>query len=163
MRCFLLLGANVGDRERRLRTALKDISRLPGCRIERASRLYDTKALTPGQRRYLNQAASIRTSLKPPTLLIELKKLEALAGRKPARRWAPRPLDIDILGLGRRALKSRWLTVPHPHLAQRAFALIPLADIAPRWKPDRRTTVEALIARLNPAPGSVRIFKHARR
>ncbi len=165
MRCFLLLGSNVGDRARRLKAALKALSRLPGCRFKRASRLYETEPLTAGerQRRYLNQAAWLRTSLKPLTLLIELKKLEGLAGRKPGRRFAPRPLDIDILGLGRRATQSRWLSIPHPRLAERAFALAPLADIAPRWKPDGRTTVEALLARLNHAPGSVRIFKHARR
>lgn len=161
-RCFLLLGSNQGDREKILNRAFSDLGRLPGCKVLRRSRYYQTAAFGKKGRPYLNAAAEIKTSLSAMGLLIEAKRLEALAGRKPGPRWGPRPLDIDILSYGRNKISTRWLRVPHPLLRRRAFALAPLAELAPSWKPGAGATVASLLARLNPGPGTVRIFRDER-
>ena len=127
--CLLLLGGNVGRRKARLLGALKGLDASPRSKL-----------------------------LSPMGLLVECKRLEAAAGRRPGRRWGPRALDIDILSYGRRRVRSAWLRIPHPRAAGRAFALAPLADIAPAWKPRGGRSVRALLKRLNPGPGTVRIL-----
>jgi 2-amino-4-hydroxy-6-hydroxymethyldihydropteridine diphosphokinase len=88
-------------------------------------------------------------------LLVELKRLEALAGRRPGPRWGARPLDIDILDYAGRRLKSRWLSLPHPGAARRVFALAPVCDIAPRWRPDGRATAARLLSGLVAGPREI--------
>jgi len=154
--CLLLLGANRGRREENLRRALRLLARLRGGRVLARSRVFDTAPLGPSRRRYLNQAVRYRTALSAMGLLVECKRLEALAGRRPGRRWGPRPLDIDILDYAGRRLKSRWLSLPHPEAGRRAFALAPVCDIAPRWRPQGRATAARLLRRLRPAPAEVR-------
>jgi len=155
--CLLLLGADMGRRRENLRRALRWLGRLPGGgRVLARSRLYDTAPVGPGQSRYLNLAVRYRTALSPMGLLVELKRLEARAGRRPGRRWGPRPLDIDILDYGGRRLRSRWLSLPHPRAARRAFVLAPACDIAPHWRPAGRATAARLLARLAPAPDEFR-------
>ena len=156
--CFLLLGSNQEGRKNKLTRALTDLGRLPGCTVLRRSRFYETAAVGKKGKPYLNAAVEIKTSLSAMGLLIEAKRLEALAGRKPGPRWGPRPLDVDILSFGRDKILTRWLCVPHKLLTRRAFALAPLAELAPGWKPQGAATVAALLARLNPSPGTVRIF-----
>ncbi len=153
---LLLLGANLGRRRAALSQAVARLSRLPGGRVLARSRLYDTAPVGPSRKRYLNLAVRCRTALSPMGLLVELKRLEALAGRRPGPRWGPRPLDIDILDYAGRRLKSRWLTLPHPRAAARAFVLAPVCDIAPRWKPDGRTSAARLLERLAPCAREVR-------
>lgn len=150
MTSYLLLGSNLGDRRSHLREALAALEQLPGSKVAARSRLYDTAPLGPSRRRFLNMAVKLRTSLSPMGLLIELKRLEALAGRRPGPRWGDRPLDIDILVYGAKRARTPWLTLPHPRLLERAFALAPLAEL-------RRRPFAALLKRLNPAPGTVKI------
>ncbi|MBI5240276.1 MAG: 2-amino-4-hydroxy-6-hydroxymethyldihydropteridine diphosphokinase [Elusimicrobia bacterium] len=154
--CLLLLGANLGRRRENLRRAVLRLARLPGGRVLARSRLYETAPVGPGRRRYLNLAVRYRTALSPMGLLVELKRLEALAGRRPGRRWGPRPLDVDILDYAGRRLKNRWLTLPHPRAAERAFALAPVCDVAPRWRPDGRIAAARLLERLAPSAREVR-------
>lgn len=156
--CLLLLGGNVGSRKIRLETALKSLALLPGGRILKRSRLFETAAVGASRRPYLNMAVAYRTSLSPMGLLVECKRLEALTGRKPGPRWGPRPLDIDILKYGGLRIKTPWLTLPHPLIMSRPFALAPLRDVAPSWKPDGGTTVARRLAALKPGPAIVRIF-----
>ena len=158
VRCLLLLGGNVGDRWARLLSAVRRLRALPSSRITAKSRLYETSPIGPGGRRYLNMAVKLETGLSPMGLLVECKRLESAAGRRPGRRWGPRPLDIDIISYGSLRLRSAWLSIPHPRAAQRAFALAPLADIAPAWKPRLKRSVRALLSRLNPGPETVKIF-----
>lgn len=160
--CFLLLGSNQGGRKKILSRALSDLNRLAGCKVLRRSRFYETASFGKRGKPYLNCAVEIKTVLSAMGLLIEAKRLETLAGRKPGPRWGPRPLDIDILSYGREKIASRWLTVPHPRISQRAFVLAPLAELAPAWKPKPGATVANLLARLNPGPGTVRIFPNDR-
>ena len=156
--CLLLLGGNVGRRKARLLGALKGLDASPRSKLAAKSRVYETAPVGPSGRRYLNMAVKLSTSLSPMGLLVECKRLEAAAGRRPGRRWGPRALDIDILSYGRRRVRSAWLRIPHPRAAGRAFALAPLADIAPAWKPRGGRSVRALLKRLNPGPGTVRIL-----
>ncbi|MBI3551498.1 MAG: 2-amino-4-hydroxy-6-hydroxymethyldihydropteridine diphosphokinase [Elusimicrobia bacterium] len=158
--CVLLLGANLGDRRKNLREALAGLARLPGSRLGTRSKVYETAPVGPSHRPYLNLAVEFRTSLTPMGLLVELKRLEALAGRRPGRRWGARALDIDILRYGVLRLKSPWLSLPHPRILERAFVLAPLCELCPAWKPDGRTTVAARRRRLNPGPGTVKIYSN---
>ncbi|MFA5138904.1 MAG: 2-amino-4-hydroxy-6-hydroxymethyldihydropteridine diphosphokinase [Elusimicrobiota bacterium] len=128
---FLSLGSNQGDRCRRIRSALRALERLPRTRLAAASSLYLTSAVGPRQRDFVNAAARIRTRLTPLGLLAELKRLEARAGRRPGKRWGPRPLDCDILLFGARRIRKRLLRVPHPRMRGRRFVLIPLSELRP--------------------------------
>ncbi len=154
--CLLLLGANLGRRRENLRRALRWLDRIPGGKVLARSRLYDTAAVGPKAPRYLNMAVRYRTALSPMGLLVELKRLEARAGRRPGRRWGPRPLDVDILDYAGRCLRNPWLCLPHPDAARRAFVLAPVCDLAPDWKPAGRATAAALLRRLRPTPEEVR-------
>ncbi|MBI5243948.1 MAG: 2-amino-4-hydroxy-6-hydroxymethyldihydropteridine diphosphokinase [Elusimicrobia bacterium] len=127
--CFIGLGSNLGDRKAHLAFALKALSRLPFTRLVRRSRLHETAAVGPPQPKYLNAVAWIKTRLSPMGLLVELKRLEALRGRRAGPRWGPRPLDCDILYYGKKRLKTPWLTLPHPLALSRRFVLEPLAEL----------------------------------
>ena len=133
---YLGLGSNVGDRRAMLRRAFGLLRQLPRTRFIRASRIFETSPYgVTGQRAYFNAAAAIRTELSPVGLLVQLKSIEAAAGRKTLKRWAPRPLDIDILFYGTRTLRKPFLTIPHAGSLERRFVLAPLAEIAPGFRP----------------------------
>ncbi len=159
---LLLLGANLGDRAGALKRAISELNRLEGCRVAKISRIYETAPVGPSHKPYLNTAALLETTRTAMGLLIEAKRLEASAGRRAGIRWAARILDIDVISLGRERVKTPWLQIPHKGTAGRAFALAPLADIAPLWKPDGRRTVGALLASLKPDPLIVKLWRHDR-
>lgn len=138
---LLLLGGNVGDRRKHLRFALRELDALPGGKVLRRSRVYETAAVGPSRRPFHNMALSYRTKLSPMGLLLELKRLEAARGRRPGVHWGARTLDIDILKYGNLDRQTAWLSIPHPLIMERTFVLAPLKEIAPGWKPDGRTTV----------------------
>ena len=126
---YLGLGANVGDRKANMRAALDALSH--GVRILSVSSLYETEAIGPPQRSYYNAVAAIEPGVAPAALLAMLWTIERKLGREPMReRDAPRPIDLDILLYGALKLESSRLTIPHPRLAERAFVLVPLAEIA---------------------------------
>lgn len=130
---FVALGSNLGNRLRSLRRARRALGRLPGTRVLAASGVYESAPVGPGrQRPYLNAAVAVTTVLKPLSLLVELKRLEALAGRRPGVRWGPRPLDLDIVSYGALNLRSPLLTLPHPLASRRPFVTAPLAELAGR-------------------------------
>jgi 2-amino-4-hydroxy-6-hydroxymethyldihydropteridine diphosphokinase len=158
VKSLLLLGANLGDRAGNLRRAIASIRKWDGCRVRKVSRIYETAPVGPSERPYLNQGVALDTSRTPMGLLIEAKILEAAAGRKPGIRWGSRPLDVDVVACGSLRVKTPWLTVPHPRVAERAFALAPLADVAGGWKPDGKRTTRRLLAELKPDPKTVRLF-----
>ena len=125
------LGANLGERAGTLRTALAALAALPGTRLLRVSSLYRSAPVDAGGPDYLNAVAEIRTQLPPHDLLAALQAIERAAGRERPYRNAPRTLDLDILWFGGQVIDSPALTVPHPRMAERAFVLRPLADLAP--------------------------------
>jgi len=132
MRVFLGLGANVGNRKENLRLALRWLQ--PACRVIAVSSLYRSEAVVlegaaPGPD-YLNAACEVETDLSPHDLLAHVKSIEHAIGRRPAERWAPRPIDIDILLYGDQVINTDELIVPHPRIAERNFVLAPLAELA---------------------------------
>jgi 2-amino-4-hydroxy-6-hydroxymethyldihydropteridine diphosphokinase len=126
------MGSNRGPARLHLRFALAELARLPRTRLLGRSPLRRTAPVGgPPQPDYWNAAACVRTSLSPAGLLVELKRLEALRGRRPGVRWGPRPLDLDLLFYGDERVRTRLLRVPHPRAHLRAFVRAPLADLAP--------------------------------
>jgi len=125
------LGANLGDRTAALRTALAALAALPGTRLLRVSSLYRSAPVDAGGPDYLNAVAEIATQLPPHDLLAALQAIERAAGRERPYRNAPRTLDLDILLYGDLRLDSATLMLPHPRLHDRAFVLLPLAELAP--------------------------------
>lgn len=128
---FLALGANLGDAAGAVTAATADIGRLPGVRLLRASSLYRTAPVDATGPDFINAVVEVATTLTAPDLLAAVQALEQGAGRERPFRNAPRTLDIDLLLYGSGHIDSPRLTVPHPRMLQRAFVLVPLAEIAP--------------------------------
>ncbi len=127
---YLGLGSNLGNREANLRAALRGLWRMG--RVEAVSALYESEPVGgPEQPPYYNAACRWETGLEPRPLLRFLQGLEHELGRRPGgERWAPRPIDLDILLYGDRLLDEEGLIIPHPRLAERPFVLAPLAEVA---------------------------------
>lgn len=124
----LALGSNLGDRAANLQAAL-DLLAERAVRAVRVSSVWETPPVPADQPRYLNAAAVVETDLAPEELLAVAKEVERLLGRRPAGRWRPRPIDVDLLFCGEREVDIESLTVPHPRIAERAFVLLPLAEV----------------------------------
>ena len=136
VQAFIGLGANLGDAAAALRQALAAIDGLPLTRVSKTSSLYKTAPLEtlPGYEAgndYINAVVEIETNLPAPTLLAHLQRVEQAAGRERPFPNAPRTLDLDLLLYGSASIDSANLKVPHPRMWQRAFVLVPLAEIAP--------------------------------
>ena len=141
---FVALGANLGDAAKALREALAALNALTGVRVLRASSLYRTAPVDSSGPDYLNAVAEIATTLTAPALLDALQAIEQAAGRERPYRNAPRTLDLDLLLFGEAHVHSARLTLPHPRMNERAFVLVPLAEIAPsRVGPDALRAVAA--------------------
>jgi 2-amino-4-hydroxy-6-hydroxymethyldihydropteridine diphosphokinase len=114
-------------------TALGELAALPSTRLVTASSRYRTPPMgPPDQPDYVNAVAELETALAPLALLDELQRIESAHLRqRGAERWGPRTLDLDLLLYGDARLDLPRLTVPHPGIADRAFVLVPLAEIAP--------------------------------
>ena len=128
---FIGLGANLGDREASLRAAVAALHALPGTRVQRVSALYRSAPVAAGGPDYFNAVAELTTTLAPRPLLHALQAIELAAGRERPYRNAPRTLDLDILLYGNQCIATPQLTVPHPRMHERAFVLLPLAELAP--------------------------------
>jgi len=133
---FIALGANLGDAVAALRQAIVSINALPLCVVKKTSSFYKTAPLEmlPGHAPggdYINAVLDIETRLPAPILLQHLQQIEQAAGRERPYVNAPRTLDLDLLLYGDGRIDSPQLTVPHPRMWQRAFVLLPLAEIAP--------------------------------
>lgn len=127
-RVVIGLGANLGDRLATLERAAADIAALDGVTVLRASPVYESAPHGPPQPDFLNAALLIETTLELDNLLARLLDIETALGRVRRERWGPRIIDLDIL-FADTPHTSAHLTVPHPHLHERAFALAPLLDV----------------------------------
>ena len=127
----MALGANLGDAAQALRDALHRLDHTPGIRLLKASSLYRTAPIESSGPDYLNAVAEVSTTLTAPALLAALQAIELAHGRERPYRNAPRTLDLDLLLYGDARIESPHLTVPHPRMWERAFVLVPLAEIAP--------------------------------
>jgi 2-amino-4-hydroxy-6-hydroxymethyldihydropteridine diphosphokinase len=128
---WIALGANLGDAQQSLRDAIAAIGQLPGTTLTQQSSLYRTAPVDSSGPDYINAVVQINTVLTAPALLAALQAIEQAAGRERPYRNAPRTLDLDILLYGNARISSPTLTVPHPRMHERAFVLVPLAQIAP--------------------------------
>lgn len=128
---FVGLGANLGDPQAMLRWALDTLSHTPGVRLMQASALYRSAPVDASGPDFVNAVAKIATTLNAMALLHALQAIENTAGRERPYRNAPRTLDLDLLLFGDAQIDSPTLTVPHPRMQERAFVLVPLAEIAP--------------------------------
>lgn len=158
VRAYVGLGANVGDAPATLAAAVHALAALPGVRLVGVSRLYATAPVgVVGQPEFRNAVVAVDVPAGPDpatgalALLVALKGLERVFGRRDGPRWGPRALDLDLLVFGRHAISAerppggrsrdparvgaQWLTVPHSSAQERLFVLAPLADLAPGLRP----------------------------
>lgn len=152
---YIALGGNLGDRMANLEIAIDALA--PEVTVLERSPVYETdpKYVTD-QPRFLNMVLSVETDLDASSLLVFLKNTEKRLGRGPGERNGPRPIDLDIVFFGDEVIDLPDLTVPHPRLAERAFVLRPLADIAPaRIHPVTRLGVGEMLEALDDDGGLV--------
>jgi 2-amino-4-hydroxy-6-hydroxymethyldihydropteridine diphosphokinase len=149
-RAWIGLGSNLGDKLGYVKKALGMIEGLRETRLVAVSSVYDTAPVgREDQPRFLNAVVEVATALGPAELLGALLAIEDRCGRVRRDVWGPRTLDLDLLVYGDVRVSSPDLTVPHPRLAERAFVLVPLAEIAPDLVvPGFDRDVSALVADL---------------
>ena len=156
---YLGLGGNLGDRLAALTEALARLDATPGMRRVSCSSVYETEPWgVTDQPNFLNLAAGYETTLPPVDLLAACQSVEATVGRTASYRWGPRLIDVDILLYGDEVvnLTTPDLQIPHPRLHQRAFALVPLAEIAPDASmPPDIMTVRGLLRDIDGTDGVV--------
>lgn len=146
-RALLGLGGNIGDPEASMRGALRNLHARRGIRVVSVSRLFRTPPWGKiDQPPFLNAAARLETSLGPRDLLAVCLDVERGLKRERIERWGPRTIDLDILDMEGRAFHDDHLTLPHPRMADRAFVLAPLMDVAPDMPVGGRPIAEVLEA-----------------
>lgn len=129
VRAFIGLGSNMGDRLANLQEAVDRLGRVPGLRVRRTSRVYETDPVGPPQPDYLNAVAQVETSLSARELLAACLAVERAMGRERRERWGPRNIDLDVLGYGREEIDEPGLVVPHPRMHERGFVMVPLLEV----------------------------------
>ncbi len=128
MAVYLAPGSNLGNRQANLALALRMLA--PLVRVDAVSPLYESAPQAPAPPpAYLNAVCRVTTGLSPAALLSHVKRVERLIGRRDGERWAPRPIDIDILIYNEEQIETESPILPHPRLAERAFVLRPLLDL----------------------------------
>ena len=126
---YVGLGANLGDTRTALACAYAELQQLSGTSAHRCSGLFRSAPVDSTGPDYLNAVACFSTSMSPDEVLSELQRIESLHGRERPWRNAPRTLDLDLLLHGQMTWNSPGLTIPHPRLHERAFVLLPLAEL----------------------------------
>jgi 2-amino-4-hydroxy-6-hydroxymethyldihydropteridine diphosphokinase len=127
---YLSLGSNVGDRAENIVSALSFLQSNLSVDVEKISSFYETSSVGPKQRSFYNIVIEAQTDLKLDDLLLFIKRVEYILGRRNTIKWGPRIIDIDILFFGRKIIDQTGLTVPHKEMQNRLFVLIPLSEIA---------------------------------
>lgn len=151
---YLGLGSNLGDRLASLQAAVEALHADPRTTVLAVSSVYQTAPVGgPEQEDFLNIAVRVATRRSPLKLLRLCQEVEATLGRERTVRWGPRTIDIDVLLYGPRTVATRSLEIPHPRLAERPFALIPLIEVAPGEALPDGTTLTAALTRLVPITG----------
>ena len=135
-RAYIAIGGNLGDAAATVVRAVVSLDELG--KVTKASSLYETKAWgKTDQPDFVNAVALLETDLDPRALLAALKAMETRLGRVPGERWGPRAIDLDILTYDDELVENADLTIPHARMAERAFVLVPLAEIDERYAPLR--------------------------
>jgi len=148
---YVALGSNLDDPRAQVERALAALDQLPQTRCVLRSSLYRSRPFGPvEQPDFVNAVAGLLTTLEPATLLASLQALETSLGReRPVVRWGPRRIDLDLLVHGSARIAEPGLQLPHPGIAERAFVLAPLAEIAPDLDVPGVGRVSALLAKLD--------------
>jgi 2-amino-4-hydroxy-6-hydroxymethyldihydropteridine diphosphokinase len=128
---YIGIGANLGDAQHSVSAAVQALSLVQGVAVTQASSFYRTAPIDSSGPDYINAVVEVNSHLSAPQLLSALQSIEALHGRERPYRNAPRTLDLDLLLYGHGQIQTPHLTVPHPRMWERAFVLVPLAEIAP--------------------------------
>lgn len=129
---YIALGANLGDREHTLLEAIRRLDAHPDIQVLRCSDLYETEPVGyVDQPSFINMAIAVKTTLRPQELLRYMLHVEQELGRVRSIHWGPRTVDLDLLFIEGVTLQTAELELPHPRMEERAFVLIPLADILP--------------------------------
>jgi 2-amino-4-hydroxy-6-hydroxymethyldihydropteridine diphosphokinase len=133
MHAYVALGSNLGDSRQHLLDAIEALAALPRTQVIARSKIYRTPPWgVVDQPDFLNAVVTLETPLEPHALLDALLQIERAAGRqRNGERWGPRTLDLDLLHVASKTVDDERLTLPHPHIADRAFVLLPLHDVAP--------------------------------
>jgi 2-amino-4-hydroxy-6-hydroxymethyldihydropteridine diphosphokinase len=148
-KAFVGIGSNLGDREAHVKSALELLAADQGIDVVAVSELRETDPVGPvEQGRFVNGAVLLETELSPRELLGRLLTIEGRLGRVRNERFGPRTIDLDLLVYGDAVVDEPGLTVPHPRLHERRFALEPLADLAPDLVVPGRGPISALLAKL---------------
>ncbi|MGM1050464.1 MAG: 2-amino-4-hydroxy-6-hydroxymethyldihydropteridine diphosphokinase [Bacillota bacterium] len=152
---YIALGANLGDREATLMEALELLDSQPGITVLRCSNLYETEPVGyVDQPMFLNMTATVATSLEPHSFLAVMQQIEQRLGRVRHIHNGPRTVDLDLLWMDGKRLDTPDLILPHPRMHERAFVLMPLADITPKDEPSGLfTTVKTAIENLDGKEG----------
>jgi 2-amino-4-hydroxy-6-hydroxymethyldihydropteridine diphosphokinase len=155
---YIALGANLGDRERTLHSAIASLRQLGS--VAAVSSFYETAPVgMVEQPDFLNAVVALRTALPPQQLMVVLLRIEQQHGRDRSASVpkGPRTLDLDLLSYGDVMMETPTLTLPHPSLAERRFVLVPLTEIAPQWRhPVSGKTAADLLAEISPPGGESR-------
>ncbi|MFC3653977.1 2-amino-4-hydroxy-6-hydroxymethyldihydropteridine diphosphokinase [Dyella humi] len=132
MQAYVALGSNLGDSRQHLLDAIEALAALPHTQVIARSKIYRTPPWgVVDQPEFLNAVVKLETVLEPHELLDALLQIERAAGRqRNGERWGPRTLDLDLLHVAGKTVNDERLTLPHPHIADRAFVLLPLHDVA---------------------------------
>ncbi len=147
---YLGLGTNLGNKRKNLETAVRELNKLPETVVKKRSSIYLSEPWGyKEQEDFLNQVVEIETDLPAPDLLHSLKDIEINMGRQYGIKWGPRIIDLDILLYGDEVLHSEELQIPHAHMRERLFVLIPLQEInADLVFPDDGTSLREVLVRV---------------
>ena len=155
---YIALGANLGDRAQNIGRALVQVAETPGVSVTNLSSMLENPAIggPPDAPPFINAAAEVKTTLGSHALLHRLLEIEKNLGRTRREKWAPRPIDLDLLLFGDQIISSQELVVPHPLMHERRFVLQPLAEIAPEAvHPVLQMTIAGLLESMDrPTPKS---------
>ena len=156
---YIGVGSNLGDKVHQCEQGLREILRVDRHRLLARSSLYKTQPLgVLDQDWFVNAAIKIETDLEPHELLRSLREIESRLGRRETFRWGPRAIDLDILFFDEETIQTGELIIPHPHLQERQFVLIPLVEIDPHLiHPVLKKTVLQLLENLKDDQGVEKI------
>jgi len=149
-KCAIALGSNLGDSLATLKSAIATLNNTSEITVNSHSSWYKTAPVGPPQPDYINACAILEVALEPEQLLATLLEIEIKFNRIRREKWGPRTLDLDLLLYDDLILDTPTLTLPHPRMTERAFVLVPLAEIAPDWvHPVTKSAIAQLLETVN--------------